>query len=146
GHISGCGKGCFSLGDKAHSRHLAFCICQGNVTTYIIFNPFTLRQAQGERIKNNVGITSAYVPGQGQTSPFVVSLSNHERGSLTLPVSDADIIQPTKQTSASRVLKTQYEPLSLWVAAMSRVASSKVALRLSGIHERFPSLIFIMNF
>ncbi|MFA7240310.1 MAG: hypothetical protein WC091_09365 [Sulfuricellaceae bacterium] len=47
-----------------------------NVTTYLIFNPFILRQAQDERIKNKVGChgaTSAYVPRQGQIFPFVVS-------------------------------------------------------------------------
>jgi hypothetical protein len=51
-----------------------------------------------------------------------LSLSNRERGSLTLSVSDADIIQPTKQTSASRVLKTQYEQkiIVLMVASICR--------------------------
>ncbi|MFA7241982.1 MAG: hypothetical protein WC091_17855 [Sulfuricellaceae bacterium] len=47
-----------------------------NVTTYLIFNPFILRQAQDERIKNKVGCrraTSAYTPEQGQIFPFVVS-------------------------------------------------------------------------
>ncbi|MFA7243000.1 MAG: hypothetical protein WC091_23075, partial [Sulfuricellaceae bacterium] len=103
---------CFSFGDKAHSRHLAFCLCQetSQPTLFLIRSPFAhsakLRagQTQGERIKNNVGITSAYVRGTGSNFPVRgEAQSNHERGSLTLSVSDADIVQPTKQTSASAV-------------------------------------------